>query len=476
MIILKNIISDSSDNISIESKNILFNWIIGKNILDVNEILINKIQMTLSIFSEETQFKLRNNNNEITFQQESIYDLIIDGYDVESTDSKSSVGPFRILKGIISKKFHPFLKDNSGFMLKDTINIESLTEYNNKVSVYLDLIPKRTTIENYCEEESNPMSTSSEDIIASNIIYFGSTGTGKSHQVNEITKEHNVTQITFHPEYDYNSFVGGYKPTMNDKNEIEYSFVPQAFTNIYIKAWKNYVSTTESTEHFYLQIEEINRGNCAEIFGDLFQLLDRDKNGYSKYSVDVSKELNDYLIKQFGKNEHNGLANGKIKLPNNLTIIATMNTSDQSLFPMDSAFKRRWDWEYVKIDYECQKSNFILMLNSKDQYNWLNFLLNVNKKILEVTQSQDKQIGNWFLIPKKDNKIIIEDNFINKVIFYLWNDVFKDEDETIFIKDKKTIQYVDFFTNNDSSELVKYLLEEKLNLKPIAVKNAIDDG
>jgi hypothetical protein len=291
MIILKNIISDSSDNISIESKNILFNWIIGKNILDVNEILINKIQMTLSIFSEETQFKLRNNNNEITFQQESIYDLIIDGYDVESTDSKSSVGPFRILKGIISKKFHPFLKDNSGFMLKDTINIESLTEYNNKVSVYLDLIPKRTTIENYCEEESNPMSTSSEDIIASNIIYFGSTGTGKSHQVNEITKEHNVTQITFHPEYDYNSFVGGYKPTMNDKNEIEYSFVPQAFTNIYIKAWKNYVSTTESTEHFYLQIEEINRGNCAEIFGDLFQLLDRDKNGYSKYSVDVSKEL-----------------------------------------------------------------------------------------------------------------------------------------------------------------------------------------
>jgi len=303
------------------------------------------------------------------------------------------------------------------------------------------------------------------DKIASNIIYFGSPGTGKSHKVNEITNDKNVTQITFHPEYDYNSFVGGYKPTMNDKNEIEYSFVPQAFTNIYIKAWKNHESD-DITEHFYLQIEEINRGNCAEIFGDLFQLLDRDTDGYSKYKVNVNKELNDYLKKEFTHDEHKGLVDSKIQLPNNLTIIATMNTSDQSLFPMDSAFKRRWDWKYIKIDYECLKSDFIISLNIQEEYSWLKFLFNVNKKILEATQNQDKQIGNWFIIPKDKNKIVEED-FINKVIFYLWNDVFKDEEETIFIKDKNMIQYEDFFTNNDNSKLIKYLLEERLNLKPI---------
>ena len=302
---------------------------------------------------------------------------------------------------------------------------------------------------------------------AKNIIYFGSPGTGKSHKVNEITNEKNVTQITFHPEYDYNSFVGGYKPTMNDKNEIEYSFVPQAFTNIYVNAWQNHASD-EPTEHFYLQIEEINRGNCAEIFGDLFQLLDRDKNGYSKYSVDANKELNDHLKKEFRNHENKGLVDGKIRLPNNLTIIATMNTSDQSLFPMDSAFKRRWDWEYIRIDYNCDKSNFILKLNNENRYDWLLFLEAVNKFIFDTTGSPDKQIGNWFVNIIDINKIIDEKTFINKVLFYLWNDVFKDEDESLFDIDKKTRTYEDFFTNNEDSNLLVKMLEENLMLENIS--------
>ncbi|MDN5058530.1 McrB family protein [Aliarcobacter butzleri] len=305
-------------------------------------------------------------------------------------------------------------------------------------------------------EDSNKITRS--PIKASNTIYFGSPGTGKSNIVDNITKNSNVRKVTFHPEYDYHSFVGSYKPFMDEK-DIIYKFVPQIFTNIYIEAWKNL------DEHFYLQIEEINRGNCAEIFGDLFQLLDRDTDGSSKYRVDASEELATYLEEKLGK-DHEGINNGKIKLPSNLSLIATMNTSDQSLFPMDSAFKRRWDWEYIKIDYECVKSNFIIKLNNGNEYEWLKFLVAINRFIFDTTRSPDKQIGNWFVNATDTNKIINEKIFINKVLFYLWNDIFKDEDESIFdIGEANHLIYEDFFTRNDNSELIVTIIDRHLKLE-----------
>lgn len=291
-----------------------------------------------------------------------------------------------------------------------------------------------------------------------NVIFFGSPGTGKSNIVDEITKDSNVRKVTFHPEYDYYSFVGSYKPSMNNSN-IVYDFVPQIFTNIYVDAWK------KPEEHFYLQIEEINRGNCAEIFGDLFQLLDRNSDGSSKYEVDASKDLVVYLEKELGK-EHPGIKGGKIKLPSNLSIIATMNTSDQSLFPMDSAFKRRWDWEYMKIDYNCDKSNFIIRLNNGNEYEWLRFLEAVNRLIFDITGSPDKQIGNWFINAIDTNKIIDEKTFTNKVLFYLWNDIFKDEDESLFdIGEPNHLIYEDFFTRNEDSMLIIKIIDKHLKLE-----------
>jgi hypothetical protein len=293
---------------------------------------------------------------------------------------------------------------------------------------------------------------------ASNIIYFGSPGTGKSNTVDNITKDSNVRKVTFHPEYDYHSFVGGYKPSMDGK-DIIYKFVPQIFTNIYIEAWG------KPEEHFYLQIEEINRGNCAEIFGDLFQLLDRDSDGSSKYDVDGSEELTIYLKDKLGEN-HQGIKKGKIKLPSNLSIIATMNTSDQSLFPMDSAFKRRWNWEYVKIDYKCTNSNFIIKLDRGNEYEWLKFLEAVNRLIFDITGSPDKQIGNWFINATDTNKIIDEKTFTNKVLFYLWNDIFKDEDESLFdIGEPNHLIYEDFFTRNENSELIIKIIDKHLKLE-----------
>ncbi len=305
--------------------------------------------------------------------------------------------------------------------------------------------------------------------IANNIIYFGSPGTGKSNTVDEVTKDCNVRKVTFHPEYDYHSFVGGYKPSMDGDNII-YKFVPQIFTNIYVEAWKN------PEEHYYLQIEEINRGNCAEIFGDLFQLLDRHNDGSSKYDVDASEELAKYLIEQFNEGD-SGITDGKIKLPNNLSIIATMNTSDQSLFPMDSAFKRRWDWEYMKIQYDCSKSNFILKLDNGNTYEWLEFLKAVNKLILESTGSPDKQIGNWFINATHTKKIITEKIFINKVLFYLWNDVFKDEDNSLFNIDSRTATYEDFFTEfNENSELIVKIIDEHLKLENKTSNVSVSDS
>lgn len=314
--------------------------------------------------------------------------------------------------------------------------------------------------------------TNPQDV--NNVIYYGSPGTGKSHKADIETNGKEVQKVTFHPDYDYHSFVGGYKPTMVGEGEdakIAYKFVPQIFTKIYVKAWKNFASA-DKTKPYYLQIEEINRGNCAEIFGDIFQLLDRKSDGSSKYEVTAEEELYKYLLSADGfGGDHQGIKDGKLRFPSNLKIIATMNTSDQSLFPMDSAFKRRWDWIYVPIDYNYSFSDFTILLNNGKSFEWLSFLKIINEEIFEITKSQDKQIGNWFIDAQNSGKVILESTFVNKVVFYLWNDVFKDEENTIFKSaDGKNLTYTSFFENGTSNNLVSYILEERLKL--IDINNA----
>ena len=245
------------------------------------------------------------------------------------------------------------------------------------------------------------------------IIFFGTPGSGKSYRVKLLTEKKRVHRTTFHPDSDYASFVGCYKPTMKD-GEISYSFSPQVFTEAYVDAWKN------PEEEVYLVIEEINRGNCAQIFGDLFQLLDRNSDGYSDYRIKADSDLRDYLYSQLGKGNE-GIKNGELCLPPNLRIFATMNTSDQSLFPMDSAFKRRWDWEYISVDYNEIRSDFVITIG-EEKYHWLEFLKIVNERIRKATDSEDKQMGNFFI---KTN--VSEDEFKSKVMFYLWNEVCRDE-------------------------------------------------
>lgn len=313
-------------------------------------------------------------------------------------------------------------------------------------------------------------------------IFYGAPGTGKSHEVKKITGEidgskPNVFRTTFHPDTDYASFVGCYKPVMKPvpenlravagrEEDIAYEFVPQAFTDAYVYAYNNPTKTT------YLVIEEINRGNCAQIFGDLFQLLDRNENGTSDYSIKADKDLAKYLIDTLGSDSP-GIKDGKLTLPANLRILATMNTSDQSLFPIDSAFKRRWDWEYVAIDYAEPKSSAFTITIGNTSFRWVDFIKVVNQRIYDVTQSEDKQMGNFFIKSSVNQK-----QFCSKVMFYLWNEVLKDEVENskyFFYEDKGNNQtskftFTDVYGGNATSVLTNFM--KHLGVNPLQNQHA----
>lgn len=304
-------------------------------------------------------------------------------------------------------------------------------------------------------------SSESYDEFSRQIIYYGAPGTGKSHSVKcEIKaweEKGRVVRTTFHPDSDYSTFVGAYKPTTESVQRydiynkpmtkdgqpvmeqiITYEFVAQAFLQAYIDAWKN------REEPEFLIIEEINRGNCAQIFGDLFQLLDRGDDGYSEYSVRADKDLQKHLTNAFADvvlDDYPKVKSGEVLiLPKNLYLRATMNTSDQSLFPIDSAFKRRWDWKYVPIakgNDNGVELDWVIAIDS-EKYDWWAFIETVNKHIFGTTNSEDKQLGFFFC--KAKGNIIDAETFVGKVIFYLWNDVFKDYgfDDPIFV-DKEDV-------------------------------------
>jgi hypothetical protein len=315
-----------------------------------------------------------------------------------------------------------------------------------------------------------------EKIMSQNQIFFGAPGTGKSHKIDyDLFKDENGNPVgkgikevsenrkfrtTFHPDYDYAQFVGAYKPK-KEGNGITYSFVPQVFAKAYAAAWRLQLSD-ETNKNVFLVIEEINRGNCAQIFGDIFQLLDRDDDGFSQYSIDADCDFVEWLeidekgLKSVWDKYKEVVGEGKLKLPPNLNILATMNTSDQSLFPMDSAFKRRFDWEYIPIKYEkdddCGEDwsadKFEIVIDNS-KYIWLDFLKKVNDDVYKSTRSEDKQMGEFFVKPKRDNLISFDD-FRSKVLFYLWDAVYKDETE------RKLVFHFEYVDGSDKIDEVTF--------------------
>lgn len=450
--------------------------------------LDNKIEQRISIFLniciENNLFKLRHGEDDLYFQTEGIYKSLITGNEV-SLESDEIVGPTRILNSMLRENLVPWLNFKKSLVTINADNDFNVKEYSDIISTSLSI--RDIKVDNNVESAPKEEDTDNDDKqLPLQQITYGAPGTGKSHGIKKETAGKSVIRTTFHPDSDYSTFVGAYKPVMEEadvrvvpvvlnngasfdqnngtlkEKKISYKFVKQAFLKAYLGAWKKYAEAGESAEPQFLVIEEINRGNCAQIFGDLFQLLDRnDENDFSTYPIDADTDLQKEIEKAF-KEEKDGESENPYKLskdidvegvvedytsnygaslskdiqegrvlllPPNLYIWATMNTSDQSLFPIDSAFKRRWAWDYVKItdgkkgwtiqgaDYSCD---------------WWKFIQEINKKIATATSSDDKKLGYYFCKAKNNTTCIDEKLFVSKVIFYLWNDVFKDNDNSIF--------------------------------------------
>ncbi len=399
-------------------------------------------------------------------------------------------------------------------------------QYSNALKTYMRFLCAKELFSNEAKKIDAPKPIGLQQ------IYYGAPGTGKSKTIKDLTFGESVIRTTFHPDSDYASFVGTYKPITEEvdlrdcygkkvidddtkevvkEERIAYKFIPQAFLEAYVEAWKKLGSKkseksdksynrihpalldtpeiftkNKASKKQFLIIEEINRGNCAQIFGDLFQLLDRNEYGFSDYPIVADKDMQKYLEKEFegweitNKDEINqlyGEANmvnliikgERLVLPSNLYIWATMNTSDQSLFPIDSAFKRRWDWKYVPIrEGRDKETNAPLnwYINTGDkQYKWWSFISKVNELIGSLTNSEDKKLG-YFFCKAKDGEIDA-DLFVSKVIFYLWNDVFKDygfDDKDFQDEEGKILSFDRFYedkngkTNVDIA-IVKQFLE-----------------
>lgn len=310
-------------------------------------------------------------------------------------------------------------------------------------------------------------------------IYYGVPGCGKSNKIDEETintSDEQKMRVVFHPEYTNADFVGQILPTNVDGN-IEYKFRPGPLSKILRRAYLH------PDKKYYLIVEEINRGNAAAIFGEYFQLLDRiaakkevPANGYtytegwSSYSIE-NEFINWYIrenlyadVNHKLQNEDDGIAkksdyesqkaieignlhfsvNTGIRLPPNLSILATMNTSDQNVFILDNAFQRRWDMVLVKNEFGDDSENQKLATIENSDITWETFQKTINEKISQFSKENnfssmiDKRLGCWFVkaVPDKNDAngkyIITEDSFKNKILKYLWDDAFKFCHEDVF--------------------------------------------
>ena len=288
------------------------------------------------------------------------------------------------------------------------------------------------------------------------LILFGSPGTGKSYRVENVIaknlKTPTILKTVFHPEYTYGDFMGKLLPYTDESGKVTYRYYPGHFMRALALALKLHYEQADAPQEVLLVIDEINRGNSAAIFGAVFQLLDRDTDGWSSYHVDISDMERLALLKEMGAVQETHKSGGKttetwklgakdlteypanqrIKLPPNFNIVCTMNTSDESIYYMDSAFKRRWSWEYVEANYGFDEELASVTIEGTNQ-KWTVFVDNLNKFITShhdlIRKVEDKQIGYYFI--KARQAIILKSEIQNKLMFFLWDTVFSRSRSTL---------------------------------------------
>ena len=358
------------------------------------------------------------------------------------------------------KKIYKFGKDGKVYFDKIfyIINKSNLEEQKHQLEKYIQSI-----INKICEFHKLPLEVSSdiscknkvEKIVnerfkgGRNIILYGVPGAGKSWTIKHeyCDDDERLERIIFHPDYTYSDFVGQILPRVNEDSSVSYEFTPGPFTNLLKKAYLN------PEKEYFLIIEEINRGNAPAIFGDIFQLLDRNKDGASEYEI----TNNDVANIIYGDKNH------KVSIPSNMSILCTMNTSDQNVFTLDTAFQRRWQMRLIKNEFidDENEANFAKTKILDTEVTWKHFLTSINEIILSknigITSSEDKRLGTHF-VSDEDLKYFEDDEkrnsrFPEKVLKYLWDDVFKFTREDIFDLDNTRML----------EEVIKKFVTEKKN-------------
>lgn len=380
---------------------------------------------------------------------------------------------------------------------KISLNMKYLSEVSKKIfyfekksskanlNTYFDFLGSTKPLITFDEEEKNMPETKKfenyeykaiEDNSEKkfNRIVFGAPGTGKSHQVNKAKdKLQNLAEferVTFHPNYSYAQFVGTYKPVTKDNGDIAYKYVEGPFMRLLTAALENAKDSNKGNRKRYLLIiEEINRANVAAVFGDMFQLLDRDTDGVSDYEIQTSEDVRKYLAFKLG-GEDTEEKYKTLKLPNNFYIWATMNSADQGVQPMDAAFKRRWNFEYLNIDSGEFEINIPISngvdANGKintweEKIEWNTLRKAINETLKNIPGiNEDKLIGPFFLGNKekilqlKENKEEFNELFKSKILMYLFEDVVKMNPGELFsIKEGENIHYSDICKDFDKKGL-----------------------
>ena len=453
-------ITITSDGLSQENKAAIY------DIIDYHKFwtgdTIESYRKYMDMTEEESEYYgeqryLKNEDHTQEFTLCNLAKILKNMYEA-AVDDKNMVAAIHVF-GI---KYGKEIKEGS-FVAKDIvlqagISESYVVELNKALKIYKCLSENTFGLSFGEDKSEKPIENDDRETGGENILYYGVPGSGKSYAISKIcSEEEYMERVVFHPDYTYSDFVGQILPRLNSENKLEYVFTPGPFTRVLQKAFNN------PENMYYLIIEEINRGNAPAIFGEIFQLLDRNEKGTSEYGISNYEVANEVY-----KN-----SNHPVKIPSNLTVLATMNTSDQNVFTLDTAFQRRWKMKHIPNKFNDEHAKDIIQ---GTQITWGAFATVINEMVvdisLDMTGSGDKRLGAYFAKIHE----LKADIFPEKVLKYLWDDAFRMDKETIFDEKYKSLEDIIEVYEQSSEDKLKSVLRSSVYKKMLDKVDSAESG